>query len=242
MSPPRLAPGTASCEPPLLRKTDREPVRDSVRDSVRECPRCLRAACVCACLARPGVPWCGPVDLLILQHPREQREVKGTARLLHQAVAGSRLLVGERWEAPINAPAAAPRHDLLLYPATPGDAALPDPPPLPPHWLAAPQALRLVVIDGTWRKSRRMLYDSPWLQALPRLALVAPPPSRYRIRRARGEGQLSTFEAAVLALGQLAPAHDPGPVLWPVFEAFVAGELVRQAGPAQQTEASLNPS
>lgn len=197
----------------------------------RECQRCLRAHCVCACLAQTGVPWHGPVSLLILQHPREQREVKGTARLLHQAVAGSRLLIGERWDqAPAagDAPGVAPRHEVLLYPATPGDAALPAPPPLDAAWLAQPHGLRLVVIDGTWRKSRRMLYDSPWLQALPRLALATPPPSRYRIRRARGEGQLSTFEATLLALGQLAPAHDPGPALWPVFEAFVAGELARQ--------------
>ncbi len=195
----------------------------------RQCPRCLRAACVCACLAQPGLPWQGPVQLLILQHPREQREVKGTARLLHQAVAGSRLLIGERWAqapaasetAPAPAPGAQPLHDLLLYPDTPGDAT-PPAPPLPVQALADPARLRLVVIDGTWRKSRRMLHESPWLQGLPRLALAAPPPSRYRIRRARGAGQLSTFEAALLALGQLAPAHDPGPALWPVFEAFVA--------------------
>lgn len=195
--------------------------RDPAGAAARQCPRCLRAACVCACLAQPGLPWQGPVPLLILQHPREQREAKGTARLLHLAVAGSRLLIGERWA---QAPAAdaTPRQDLLLYPDTPGDAALPAPPPLPEQALADPARLRLVVIDGTWRKSRRMLYDSPWLQGLPRLALAAPPPSRYRIRRARGAGQLSTFEAALLALGQLAPAHDPGPALWPVFEAFVA--------------------
>ncbi|MDT7833738.1 tRNA-uridine aminocarboxypropyltransferase [Aquabacterium sp. OR-4] len=202
------------------------------------CPGCLRARCVCHCLARPGLPWQGPVALLLLQHPREQREAKGTARLLHQAVAGSRLLVGEQWaRAPADEGAAAPapggRHDILLYPATPGDAALPAPPPLPPAWLADPARLRLVVIDGTWRKSRRMLYQSPWLQGLPRLALAAPPPSRYRIRRARGEGQLSTFEAALLALAQLAPAHDPGSALWPVFEAFVAAQLAGQTGAAQ---------
>lgn len=193
----------------------------------RECARCLRALCVCPCLAQPGVPWRGPVSLLILQHPREQREAKGTARLLHQAVAGSRLLIGERW-AVAPEPQAGGRRDLLLYPATPGDAALRRPPALDAAWLADPTGLRLVVIDGTWRKSRRMLYDSPWLQGLPRVALAAPPPSRYRIRRARGEGQLSTFEATLLGLAQLAPAHDPGPALWPVFEAFVAAELARQ--------------
>ncbi len=190
-------------------------------------------------LARPGVPVTTAVSLLILQHPREQHEPKGTARLLHLAVAGSRLLVGDRWPTPPDpsgaeqlpgiatppgpaTPLNAPRHDLLLYPATPGDAALPAPPALDAAWLAQPAQLRLVVIDGTWRKSRRMLYDSPWLQGLPRLALADPPPSRYRVRRARGGQQRSTFEAVLLALAALAPA-DAAPLapLWDVFDAFV---------------------
>jgi DTW domain-containing protein YfiP len=195
-------------------------------------------------LSRPGVPAASQVSLLILQHSREQREVKGTARLLHLALAGSRLLVGDRWPtAPdpsgpgqLPDPAAAPaphRRDVLLYPATPGDAALPAPPPLETAWLAQPTLLRLVVIDGTWRKSRRMLYDSPWLQSLPRLALADPPPSRYRVRRARGGQQRSTFEAVLLALAALAPndAASLAP-LWALFEAFV-DTLDRQGAAAE---------
>lgn len=182
------------------------------------CPRCLRVDCVCACLDRPGVPLAPAVELLILQHPREQREAKGSARLLHLAVTGSRLLVGEAWAA---APLPSDRRTLLLYPPTPGDAALPAPPPLDPAWLAVPAALRLVVIDATWRKSRRMLYESPWLQQLPRLSLEAPPPSRYRIRRARGADQRSTFEAALLALQHLEPAPQALRPLWALFDDFV---------------------
>ena len=199
---------------------------------------------------RPGVPVVSSVALLILQHPREQTEVKGTARLLHLALAGSRLLVGDSWPvspdqseavqppglaAPVGLamPCSAPRRDLLLYPATPGDATLPAPPPLDLAWLAQPAKLRLVVIDGTWRKSRRMLYGSPWLQGLPRLTLADPPPSRYRIRRARGGQQRSTFEAVLLALTALAPA-EAGLLapLWDVFEAFV-DTLDRQSPNAQ---------
>ena len=220
------------------------------------CPDCLRAACVCACLQRPGVPLRTAVQLLILQHPREQREAKGTARLLHQAVAGSRLLVGEAWPelpAPDAAlpgvagvpgvpgqrmPAADPPaaawarvRDLLLYPATPGDAALPAPPAVDEAWLAAPGQVRLVVIDGTWRKSRRMLYDSPALQRLPRLALVAPPPSRYRIRRARGECQLCTFEAALHALARLGSTAAQLAPLWAAFDGFVEALIRQGAGP-----------
>lgn len=184
-------------------------------------------------LARPGVPVAAAVALLILQHPREQPEPKGTARLLHLALTGSRLLVGDAWPTPpdpadavqppgLTAAPGPPRRDLLLYPATPQDAALPAPPPLDNAWLAQPAQLRLVVIDGTWRKSRRMLYNSPWLQGLPRLTLADPPPSRYRVRRARGAQQRSTFEAVLLALAALAPtdAASLAP-LWQVFDAFV---------------------
>jgi DTW domain-containing protein YfiP len=189
------------------------------------CPRCLRAACICSCLDLPGVPLASAVELLILQHPREQLEAKGTARLLHLAIAGSRLLVGEDWPHAPALPGATGRRDLLLYPPTPGDAALPEPPTLDVRSRAALGPLRLVVIDGTWRKSRRMLYGSPWLQSLPRFSLDAPPPSRYRaIRRARGDGQRSTFEAAVLALQALAPDPAHLAALWPVFDRFVADQ------------------
>jgi DTW domain-containing protein YfiP len=204
------------------------------------CGRCLRAACVCGCLAQPGVPVACPVSLLVLQHPREQREPKGTARLLHLALAGSRLLVGEDWSAAPPDPVAAtgrPRRDVLLYPATPDDAALPAPPPLDPGWLEQPETLRLVVIDGTWRKSRLMLYRSPWLQGLPRFSLGAPPPSRYAVRRARGVGQRSTFEAALLALQALSPEPGPLDALWPVFDGFVAA-LQREASRRSPTIAT----
>lgn len=196
----------------------------------RGCARCLRADCICACLEHPGVPLATPLELLILQHPREQREAKGTARLLHLAVSGSQLRVGERWpEAPPSRAAAPARVDLLLYPPTPGDAALPLP-PSPPVPLPPPAGLRLVLIDATWRKSRRMLYESPWLQRLPRLALAAVPPSRYRVRRARGAGQLSTFEAGALALARLHGDERMAKALWPVFDALVAQLIARRGG------------
>lgn len=200
----------------------------------RRCARCLRAACVCAALQWPGVPVATPVELLILQHPREQREAKGSARLLHLAVAGSRLLVGDDWAVP--PPMATPRTELLLYPPTPDDAALAMPPPVDPTLLAPPQALRLVVIDGTWRKARRMLYGSPWLQGLPRLALRAPPASRYPLRRARGADQRSTFEAALLGLQMLAPDPAAAAALWQVFDRFVAA--ARESVPPDRLRAA----
>ena len=42
---------------------------------------------------------------------------------------------------------------------------------LAPALLHDPSRLRLIVLDGTWRKSRKMLYRNPLLQQLPRLSL-----------------------------------------------------------------------
>lgn len=107
------------------------------------------------------------------------------------------------------APCAA-AHAVLLYPpAAPGalqDATLPlrAPPALPPHWLDNPASLRIVVIDGTWRKSRKMLYLNPLLQQLPRLPLTDLPASRYgTLRKAHAAHQLSTLEATCAALAQV---------------------------------------
>jgi DTW domain-containing protein YfiP len=213
----------------------------SLARAARQCPRCLRAACICACLQQPGVPVACAVELLILQHPREQREPKGTARLLHLAVAGSRLLVGEHWpRAPDEPGSTVPRRDLLLYPPTPDAVGLAAPPPLDAAWLQSPHLLRLVVIDGTWRKALRMLHESAWLQSLPRCSLAAPPASRYAaIRRARGLQQRSTFEAAVLGLQTLVAEPESLAPLWPVFDAFVRalgnGRPQGQSGPTTQS-------
>lgn len=177
-----------------------------------------------------------PVEVLILQHPLEVHEAKGTARLLHLSLPRSRMAVGEAFDAPtlhalLTAPfdccAAAPR-TVLLYPASPHDAALglPSAPALDPAWLQAPERLRLVVLDGTWRKSRKMLYLNPALQQLPRLPLAHPPASRYAtIRKAPRAGQLSTLEATAAALEQLGGDATQLAPLWHAFE-----KLVRDRG------------
>ena len=161
------------------------------------CPRCLRPCSHCFCpLVQPVA--CG-VELLILQHPLEHGHAKNTARLLHLCLPGSRLEVGECF-APAQLAqwlAAADKRSVLLYPPSAPDPQLPlhAPPALPALWVQAAQLqqLRLVVLDGTWRKSRKMLYLNPLLQALPRLPLVDLPASQYRIRKAQQAHQLSSF-------------------------------------------------
>ena len=59
--------------------------------------------------------------LLLLQHPDEQFEAKGTARLLSLSLSRCTVWVGERFD--VGALAQATRGAALLYPATAGAAA-----------------------------------------------------------------------------------------------------------------------
>lgn len=182
-----------------------------------QCPRCTRplAACICR--------WIAPIDtrvhLLILQHPMETANAKGSARLLHLSAAGSVLLHGERFEPDQLREQlyAGGRTPLLLYPDTPDMPAAPMASALP----AEPAALRLVILDGTWRKSRKMLHQNPLLQTLARLPLKQMPASNYLIRKAHAPDQLSTLEAACHALAQLDAGASVQPLL-ASFDAFVA--------------------
>ncbi|MBT9501276.1 MAG: DTW domain-containing protein [Burkholderiaceae bacterium] len=179
------------------------------------CPQCLRPERACVCGLAQVVEH--QVEVLILQHPLEQFQAKGTARLAQLCLPGSVLQVGEVHERPAN-----PRgkYELLLYPDTALGQGLATTMPMDETRLQPASGLRLCVIDGTWRKSLKMLHLNPWLQALPRLALQAGPPSQYRIRRAHAEHQLSTLEAIALALQQLEGREITA--LWPVMQGFLA--------------------
>lgn len=199
------------------------------------CPRCQRPlpACLCSALR----PLAHRVQVAILQHPLEAREAKGTARLAQLCLAHCRLWVGECFDAGAlhaalaapwcEADECAPRRALLLYPSTPPDAQQPMACPIdwPTQWLAEPERLRLVVLDASWRKSRKLLWANPLLQSLPRLALRPQAPSLYRIRRAHAAHQLSTIEAIAAALEQLEPGCGAPAGLRAALHDFVALQL-----------------
>ena len=188
------------------------------------CAVCLRPATACIC------QWIRPTanttEVLILQHPLEVDHAKNSARLLHLSLASSSIAVGEAFDAQqLQVTSAVPKYTVLLYPPT-AETAFGGPPPSPdPQRLQDLQHLRLVVLDATWRKSRKMLHLSPMLQQLPRLSLDNVPASAYLIRKAHKPGQLSTLEACCAALAQLeadAPRYQP---LLHAFSGFVAQQL-----------------
>jgi DTW domain-containing protein len=173
------------------------------------CERCERPVSTCLCATLPASPLPHRTELLILQHPAEAAHAKNTTALLTLGLARARRLRGEVFDAALAGPGTA-----LVYPA---ESATP--------LAAAPE--RLILLDGSWRQSRRLLAANPWLADLPRLALP-PLPGRYAIRRAHRPGQLSTLEAGLHALALLEGDAQRFEPLWAAFEAFVQAGLSRR--------------
>ncbi len=194
-----------------------------------KCATCLRPVATCIC--HWAAPVASAVEVLLLQHPMEVENAKGSARLLHLCLPGSRIEVGEQFdEAALRAMlGAGGRHPVLLYPDTPGDRSLGIAAPPPFSATLAPEHIQLVVLDATWRKSRKMLYLNPALQALPRLPLRDTPPSHYLIRKAHAPDQLSSLEAACYALAQLEGDEHRYDRVIAAFDGFVAQQQAQAA-------------
>jgi DTW domain-containing protein YfiP len=188
------------------------------------CPNCLRpkAGCICHLISKVH----SDAEVLILQHPLEVAETKGTARLLHLCLPNSRILVGEIFEnAVFNDELFLSKKSILLYPTTAEDHSLgiTPPPVLETIILNDLKDIRLIIIDGTWRKSRKILCKNPYLQTLPRLVLQDLPLGQYTIRKARKPHQLSTLEATSAALMQLDQAAQRDSAKYaPLMQAFMA--------------------
>jgi DTW domain-containing protein len=161
----------------------------------------------------------------------EVHEAKGTGRLLHLSLQNCQRIEGEALD-----PAAlqalltsVDKQPVLLYPAHPHDTAVGMAPMHAPCVWQDPARLRLVVLDATWRKSRKMLHLNPLLQALPRYVLQDQPTSRYSIRKAHQPDQLSTLEAVCTALAQIECSNQPFAPLLRAFDGFVAQQAAYQA-------------
>lgn len=192
------------------------------------------------------------VEVLVLQHPLEVNNAKGSVRLLDLCLQHSRVLTGEVFTAEtlmqtLYAPAdvladiaadaatdvsndtrpVAQIRPVLLYPDTSLIEAADLTLPVAEKYQESEQmqGLRLVIIDATWRKSRKMLYLNPLLQTLPRLSLEQMPASHYRIRKAHKADQLSSLEACAYALMRLENDEDKYQCLLQAFDGFVDQQL-----------------
>ncbi|OUS24303.1 hypothetical protein A9Q99_25585 [Gammaproteobacteria bacterium 45_16_T64] len=165
------------------------------------CADCQRPLSVCYCHALTRCQNSWPIH--ILQHPAESKHAIGTARIAELSLSQCRLQVGENFD--LSSLGSCDNEDgnvagtLLVYPG--GDSQ-------PLETLAFDTPQRLVLIDASWRKSRRMLLESPEIMALPKVSLTPSALSRYKIRKVPNPNALSTLEAIVSALSIVESSPD----------------------------------
>ncbi len=180
----------------------------------RYCSQCgkARKACICDTI----IALDSQVELIILQHPTEEHRAMGTARILSLSLSNSRILVGEDFSHhdELNRMLAEPNvQHCILYPSDVSQSAA-------EISLSSKQKIRIILLDGTWKKAFKMWQVNHHLHHLPCLHLPENLQGNYRIRKAPSDNALSTVEAGYHILHLLQPDADFSPLLT-AFEAMI---------------------
>ncbi|WP_163133343.1 tRNA-uridine aminocarboxypropyltransferase [Agarivorans sp. Alg241-V36] len=177
------------------------------------CPRCLRPQSHCLCADIPHCTHSHPV--IVLQHPSEQQHAKGTAHLACLALGNAQIMVGEteedfaelKQQVELN-----PDQFLLIYPSETSQAIEHRATSKNAASVVADSFPTILLLDGTWRKAKKLWHLNPWLQDLEQFHFDRAPHGQYKIRKTSIDKGLSTIEAIGYALNQL-EMFDPTPLV-----------------------------
>lgn len=156
------------------------------------CVSCKYPISVCICGALK--PCSFATKVIILQHPSELQHAKNTARLVSLVSQDTEIVVGETEEdfESIRRRLEASSAAAVVFPAPESQSLV--------EFTAQEKLETIILIDGTWRKAKRIWHSNPWLRSMPVCRLEIESPSLYRIRKGREVGGFSTLEATALAI------------------------------------------
>lgn len=152
--------------------------------------------CVCEFLT----PVSHHTHVIVLQHPSEVKNAKNTVRLLKLISDNVSIIIGESEQdfADIQQQVMANVSDYAVL--FPGENAL---------CLDQSETKRaltfnnLIVVDGTWKKAKKMLMLNPWLNDITQVSFANELSSNYQIRSTSVTGGLSTIEAVAFSLNKV---------------------------------------
>lgn len=166
-----------------------------VPEGRKQCNRCQRPIKVCLCEYLPHKPIQTESELLILQHPNEQKRNLRTAPILEVSLADKCTVIRSK-------KFSTAKHQKLaefISDKKPAYLLYPSPKSTPLDNLP-PQPARIVILDGTWAQARSMYNSSPDLKLLTKVILNVNQRSNYIIRTQPTEDSLSTVESAAITL------------------------------------------
>ena len=175
----------------------------------RYCSQCGKSLKACICEWIQSLT--SNVELIILQHHSETNRPMGTARILNLSLANSHCFVGEDFTSDDALNQLLCDEDYEHFILYPGESAL-------PHQRVAERVskgekVRVILLDGTWKKAYKMWQLSSNLHSLPLVRLPEDLQGNYRIRKAPSDNSLSTVEAGYHILALLEPNRDFSPLI-----------------------------
>ncbi|KMT64758.1 tRNA-uridine aminocarboxypropyltransferase [Catenovulum maritimum] len=186
---------------------------------LKRCPQCFIAEYNCVCKWRPATQ--SKLDVILIMHSDEILKPTNTGRLISDLLPDncftfewSRTQISPRLLDLLNDET---RLCLLVYPTDTNKVA--ELTPEMSKQVELGKTLTLVVLDGTWRQSKKMYNQSDWLQVLPSIDLNIENASKYLMRKAPEASQLSTAQAAAIAMGQVGESKLAS-VLLAYFDVF----------------------
>jgi DTW domain-containing protein YfiP len=186
------------------------------------CPRCTKPLAICICDRVEPVPT--QLRVVMLQHPQEDDEVLGTAKLVELTLPNAQTRGGLSWGSLDHALGTknADKDRWAVLAAAKLQVEIPEEArgrpvlvidrkgrlrDLPRHGLDG-----IIVLDGTWSQAKTLWWRNAWLLRLPRIVLTPREPSMYgRLRKEPRRDYVSTLEAiadVLPALGEPESARD----------------------------------
>ena len=173
------------------------------------CPACERPQATCLCAYLTSV--IAPLDVLILQDPKEAKHALSSAPIIEKSLINCQRAIGERFVPEQLLGPDWQHNSLLLFPSEQASD------------IKANMDISnktLIVLDGTWKKVARLIHLNPWLSEITHIRIPAQNESQYRIRKSPRADGLSSIEATVAVLNSLSQSQDYDVIL-PAFEKMI---------------------
>jgi len=179
------------------------------------CGKCQRPLPACICTLITDID--NDIHVIVLQHPLEVKQAKGTVTILAKSLNKCSVFIGEDFTQNTEL------HQLLsnyaqrtslLYPSEHANIIG------EPIIQENEQPKCLVLLDGTWKKAYRIFMLNKFLHELPHLTLPREIEGDYQIRKTNKGNALSSLEACTHALILLEGSYDKYQMLLNNFVKF----------------------
>ncbi|MBA6287345.1 tRNA-uridine aminocarboxypropyltransferase [Colwellia sp. MB3u-4] len=174
------------------------------------CQQCQRPEKACICAFTVAID--NHIPVIVLQHPSEVKQSKGTVSLLKQSLTNCEVIVGETFaDSDILRQRLIQYADniVLLYPSkqaltlnfpaltiTDNNQSEDIEPKLS-------EIKCIIILDGTWKKAYRMFMSNACLHNIKHIVLPQGIASLYEIRKTKKDHALSSLEACCHALARV---------------------------------------